>query len=343
MSKGNRFGIGPVDLPIEPSARRREPGPMSVAVRESAASAQEASDALVENRRQNAVEAREYRAAREAGRVILSLGLEQVSTEALPRDRMDLADVAASEAMEELKASIRERGQREPIEVFATASGWELKAGWRRLTALRQLREETGDPRFDQVLARVTSGGEDRAGLYLDMVEENVIRQDLSFAEMAHIAIELARDPAAGVASVEDAVGRLYRALHKVKRSYIRSFVSLLEKVELPFPRTVSRDLGVDVARRLGAASVAEVAALRTRLARVTREEEQGDVLRAFLKPVVEKADKGPDQKFEFRVGEAKVTARNGEIRIKAAMDFTGVDRSDLDRAVAAFLAALKL
>ena len=188
MSKGNRFGIGPVDMPAEPM-RRRDPGPMSVAVRESAVSVQESSDALVESRRQNAADAREYRAAREAGRVILTLGLDQIGTAALPRDRMDLADVGSNEAMEELKASIRERGQREPIEVFAAASGWELKAGWRRLTALRQLREETGDPRFDQVLARVTSGGEDRAGLYLDMVEENVIRQDLSFAEMAHICL----------------------------------------------------------------------------------------------------------------------------------------------------------
>lgn len=341
MSKGNRFGIGPVDLPSEPR-RARDPGPMSVAVREVAASAQEASDTLVEQRRQNAAEAREYRAAREAGRVILALSLDQVGMGALPRDRMDLADVAASEAMEELKSSIRERGQREPIEVFATEGGWELKAGWRRLTALRQLREETGDPRFDQVLARVSAGGQDRAGLYLDMVEENVIRQDLSFAEMAHIAIELARDPAAGVASVEDAVGRLYRALHKVKRSYIRAFVSLLQRLELPFPRAIPRDLGVDVARKLAVAGEAEVAGLQARLARTGREEEQAEALRLFLKPVTEAGDKGPDQKLEFRVGDAKVTARNGELRIRAAMDFTEVDRADLDRAVTAFFAALE-
>ena len=340
MTKGNRFGIGPVDLPAEPR-RSRDPGPMSVAVREVAASAQEASDSLVESRRQNAQDARDYRAARDAGRVILSLGLDQIGTSALPRDRMDLADVATSEAMEELKASIRERGQREPIEVFASAEGWELKAGWRRLTALRQLREETGDPRFDQVLARVTSGGEDRAALYLDMVEENVIRQDLSFAEMAHIAIELARDPAAGVGSVEDAVGRLYRALHKVKRSYIRAFVALLSRVELPFPRAVARDLGVEVSRRLASASEAEVLALQARLSRAGREEEQAEALRLFLKPVREASDKGPDQKFEFRIGEAKVTARDGELRIRAAMDFTAVDRAELDRAVSAFFAAL--
>lgn len=340
MSKGNRFGIGPVDVPAEP-LRRRDPGPMSVAVRESAASVQESSDALVEQRRQNAADAREYRAARDAGRVILSLGLDQVLTGALPRDRMDLDDVAGNEAMEELKASIRERGQREPIEVFATAQGWELKAGWRRWTALRQLREETGDPRFDQVLARVTAGGEDRAGLYLDMVEENVIRQDLSFAEMAHIAIELARDPAAGVASVDDAVGRLYRALHKVKRSYIRAFVALLQRVELPFPRAVARDLGVEVARRLAVATEAEVASMQVRLSRAGREEEQAEALRLFLKPMVEAGGKGPDQKLEFRVGEAKVTARDGELRIKAGMDFTAVERADLERAVAAFFGAL--
>ena len=340
MSGKNRFGIGPVDLPAEPV--RRTPGPMGVAVRESAASAQEASDALVESRRQNAAEAREFRAAREEGRVILSLALDEVFTDALPRDRMDLDEVAASEAMEELKFSIRERGQREPIEVFPAPGGWELKAGWRRLTALRQLREETGEERFGKVLARVTAGQEDRAGLYLDMVEENVIRQDLSFAEMAHIAIELARDPAAGVASVEEAVSRLYRALHKVKRSYIRAFVTLLERLDLPFPRAVVRDLGVEVARRLGQASASEVEALQERLARVKREEEQGDVLRAFLKPAVpEPGPKDAAEKFEFRVDEAKVTARNGELRIKSDQDFAAMDREALSKAVSAFFAAL--
>lgn len=344
--KNNRFGIGPIEVPNELAVRRsRDPGPMGVAVRESASSAQESSDALVEQRRQNASDAKEFRAAREAGRVLLQIATEEIAVSALPRDRLDLDAASSDDAMEELKASIRERGQREPIEVFPGANGnWELKAGWRRLTAIRQLRQETGDPRFEYVLARAAAGSSDRADLYLDMVEENVIREDLSFAEMAHVAIALADDPEAGVASVDDAVGRLYRALHKVKRSYIKAFVGLVAALgsSLRYPKAVSRDLGVDVARRLASASVAEVEELRGRLSTAESADDQTSVLRQFLKPVaVVHARKGAGQKFEFRVGQAKVTARNGEVRIKAGHDFASIDRSTLERAVQAFQAVL--
>lgn len=345
--KGNRFGIGPVDLPSAGSSRRqRDPGPMGVAVREVAASAQEASDALVEQRRQNAQDAREFRAAREEGRVILSLPLDSIGVSALPRDRLDLEAVAASDAMEELKASIRERGQREPVEVFVGDDGqWQLKAGWRRVTALRQLQDETGDPRFRTVLARVSSGGGDRADLYLDMVEENVIREDLSFAEMAQIALELARDPLAGIASADDAVNRLYRALHKVKRSYIRAFVVLMHELDgsLPFPRALARDLGVEVSRRISSASPEERRALRLAVAGCEDEAAQTRVLNAFARPLAPLVDRpAQGRKLEFRVGDSKITARTGEIRIKAPLDFVSLDRAQLERAIQAFNAVLK-
>lgn len=353
-SKGNRFGIGPVDVPADfPSRRSRDPGPMGVAVRESAASAQEASEVLVEQRRQNANDAKEYRAARDEGRVLVGLPIDRIGTDALPRDRMDLGSAAASDEMDELKASIRERGQREPVEVFLTADGsYQLKTGWRRLTALRQLYGETSDQRFASIIARVTAEGEDRAGLYIDMVEENVIRQDLSFAEMAQIAIALSKDPQAAVTSVEEAVTRLFRSLHKVKRAYIRSFVSLLQVLDqaLPFPKAVARDLGVDVARKLQDVGAPTVDGLRRQLAAVTSEAEQNAALRAFVagdavdgpERDAPSAGKGAEkQKFEFHVGESKVTARNGEFRIKAGIDFSLVERQVLERAVRAFHATL--
>jgi ParB family chromosome partitioning protein len=348
--KGNRFGIGPLDVSAPlPSRRNRDPGPMSVAVRESAASAQESSEALVEQRRQNASDAKEFRTAQAEGRVLVRLPVDRIGTDALPRDRMDLAGVAASDEMDELKASIRERGQREPVEVFLTGDGaYQLKTGWRRLAALRQLHAETNDARFAVITARVTTEGDDRAALYVDMVEENVIRADLSFAEMAQIAIALSKDSQAGVGSVEEAVTRLFRSLHKVKRAYIRSFVSLLQALDgaLPFPKAVARDLGVDVARKLQDAGT--VGALRRRLAEVETETQQAEVLRAFLagtldKPGPASASKGAEkQKFEFHVGDSKVTARNGECRIKSAVDFASVERQVLERAVRAFHAALR-
>ncbi len=341
--KGNRFGIDPLDMPA-PARRPRDPGPMGVAVRETATSAQEASEALVEQRRQNASDARFWRAAQDEGRVLVPLALDVVDTSDLPRDRLDLEQAAASDEMDELKASIRERGQREPVEVFRAADGrYQLKKGWRRLTALRQLHAETGDPRFAHVIARVTMAEPDRVDLYVDMVEENVIRQDLSFAEMAQIAIALAADPGAGVDDAQAAVGRLYRSLHKVKRAYIRSFVTLMQRLggDLPFARAVPRDLGVDVARRLGDGLDAE--ALAGRLRDCPDAESQNRLLRDALaaprqQPV---APASARQKFEFRVGDSKVTARDGEVRIKAGVDYAAVDRRALERAVRAFHAAL--
>lgn len=348
--KGNRFGISPGDLPADRPRRSREPGPMAVAVRESAASAQEASETLIEQRRQNAVDAKEFRAARDEGRVLVRLALDQIATDALPRDRLDLDSVAAGDEMDELKASLQERGQREPIEVFLSNDGtFQLKAGWRRLMALRQLLSETSDPRFSLILARVTIAGQDRAELYIDMVEENVIRQDLSFAEMAQIALQLAHDPQAGVEGSDEAVSRLFRSLHKVKRAYIRSFVGLLECLgdAIKFPKAIPRDLGVDVARRLQSTGEEAVVDLRNRLARVSTAEEQCAMLRSFLSAPEDagrrqvSSPSAERQKFEFHVGESKVTARKGEFRIKAGIDFAAVERQVLERAVKAFHAVL--
>lgn len=342
--KGNRFGISPVDMPVAAAPRsRRDPGPLGAAVRETAASAQEAGAALAEQRRQNAAEAGEFRAARAEGRVLVSLPLDRIATDALPRDRLDLAGVAASDEMDELKASIRARGQREPVEVFAAADGlYQLKAGWRRLTALRQLLAETGDPRFGTVIARVTPVGEDRAALYIDMVEENIIRQDLSFAEMAQIAIRLADDPQAGIGSVDAAVARLFRALHKVKRAYIRAFTGLLLAADgaLPCAREIPRDLGVAAARRLQATGAHGAAALRAALAGATTAEDQAAALRAFVAGPVPAAPP-PARPEVFAVDASQVTARRGEIRIAAAIDFAALDRPALERAVRAFHAAL--
>ncbi|MGP3699619.1 ParB/RepB/Spo0J family partition protein [Rhodobacter sp. NSM] len=347
MVKGNRFGIGPVEGPSTGGSRRgRDPGPMGVAVRESAASAQEASDALVEQRRQNAADAREFRSARDEGRVLVRLPVSEIDVDQLPRDRLDLEGIAESDEMDELKASIRERGQREPIEVFLAASGrYQLKKGWRRLTALRQLHAETEEDRFSCAIARVTLADADRADLYVDMVEENVIRQDLSFAEMAQIAIALAADPQAGVGDADAAVARLYRSLHKVKRSYIRSFVALMTVLgkDLPFPRAIPRDLGVEIARKLDEGLEIPLA----RLSACASANEQNEMLRELLRgakravQVVAEAAPTARQKYEFRVGDTKVTARNGEFRIRAACDYSGIERRVLERAVRAFQDAL--
>lgn len=345
--RNNRFGIEPIS-PTDVTLRRsREPGPMGVAVRETAEVLQNSTEAMVEQRRQNAADARAYRVARDEGRVLIHLGLDEVHIDDLPRDRIDLDAVAASDEMEELKSSIRARGQKEPIEVYRDAGGRiQLKKGWRRLTALRQLWRETGDDRFARVVARDGGAAEERVDLYIDMVEENLIREDLTFAEMAQIAIDAAGDATTGLSDVEAAVGRLYASLHKMKRSYIRSFTVLLQVLgdDLPYPKAVSRNLGVEVARRLKEDG-ADVDGLRTLLAGVGTAEQQNAALAVFaggerVERVPQSA--APKEKFEFRCGAAKVTARAGECRIKAKIDFPSLDRAVLERAVQAFNAVIE-
>ena len=199
MTGKNKFGFDPLDQVPGATRRERSVGPMGAAVREAAASLQESTEAKIEQRRRNAEDAKAWRDAQAEGRVLVRLGLDEVQTDDLPRDRMDLEAAAASDEMEELKASIRARGQREPIEVYLDGHGRvQLKTGWRRLTALRLLRAETGDAAFDQVVARMEPhAGEaapDRIARYIDMVEENVVREDLSFAEMAQTTPERAAE-----------------------------------------------------------------------------------------------------------------------------------------------------
>lgn len=351
MTQGkNRYEMPTADDAPLPVEARRRVGPMGAAGREVAENVAAATEAQVEARRRNAADAKEFRAAREAGRVLTDLALDDVYLDGLPRDRLDLDAVAAADEMEELKASIRERGQREPIEVYLDGDGrHQLKKGWRRLTALQALWRETGDPRFATVVARVRAAELDRVGLYIDMVEENAIRQDLSFAEMAAVAIKAVSDPEAGLGSVDEAVARLYASLQRTKRSYIRQFAFLLEKVggSLRWPQAVGRDLGVEAARslrdrpdlvaelvaRLGAADSAD--AQNNALAWVAVARASGDAPQRRSRSSEER------RKYEFHHQAVKVTARAGECRIKGATDFAAVPRDRLEAAVAAFLAKL--
>lgn len=347
----NKFGFDPIDPQAGTARRDRNVGPMGAAVREAAASLAETTEAKIEQRRRNAEDAKAWRTAEAQGRVLVNLLLGDVATDDLPRDRLDLEAVARSDEMEELKASIRLRGQREPIEVYCDPMGqYQLKKGWRRLTALKQLLSETGDDAFLRVVARVEPGNADaapdRVSRYIDMVEENVVREDLTFAEMAQVAIAAARDPMVDGDDPDAIVGRLYASLHKMKRSYIRSFVFLLCELDgaLKWPKAVSRNLGVDLARMLKS-QPDRSSTLRRALAACAMPEDQAETLAFFLrsgqKSAAAKAPRERREKYEFHVGATKVTARSGECRIVSKRDFADVPRDRLEQAIRAFEAAL--
>ncbi len=349
MTRRNKFGIE-LDEKVGAGSNRRDrkPGPMGVAIRDTAQSLQTTTEEKVEQRRRNAADAEKYRDAVDSGHILLSIPLSDIRTDDLPRDRIDLEAVAISDEMDELKSSIRNRGQRDPIEIYRDSGGrYQLKSGWRRLNALRQLRDETGEKDYSTAIARLTISDEDRLTLYLDMAEENIIREDLTFAEMAQLAITAAVDPALDEVAADAIVGRLFKSVHKVKRSYIRSFVFLLETLgdDLQWPKAVSRNLGVEAARVLKA-DAGLITSLRHALARAADPSEQTRILEGLTaspnKSSSTKANSKPKKKFEFHLDGLKVTARRGECRIVSDIDYTEIPKDRLESAISAFKAALE-
>ena len=193
--------------------------------------------------------AEEMRAARDEGRLVQNLPLAAVEVDHLVRDRILLDP----EEMAALRQSLRARGQQSPIEVVDLGhQRFGLISGWRRLTALRQLFEETAEPRFSavQALLRRPDGA---SAAYLAMVEENEIRVGLSHYERARIAA-IARDQ--GVfASDQAALRHLFATASRSKRSKIGSFITLHRALGevLRFPAAIPERLGLALAQALEA------------------------------------------------------------------------------------------
>ncbi|MBE0414337.1 ParB N-terminal domain-containing protein [Yoonia sp.] len=191
----------------------------------------------------------ELTAARNEGRFVVRLPLDAVDAAHLVRDRITMD----ADDQQSLIDSLRARGQQTPIEVVDLGGGhYGLISGWRRLTALRQLADETGDARFTQVQALVRQPGS-AAAAYLAMVEENEIRANLSFYERARIAVQAVRQGVHDDAGA--AVAALFAAARAPKRSKILSFVTLVEALDthLQFPGGIPEKLGLSLVTELRA------------------------------------------------------------------------------------------
>ncbi|MEO0566858.1 MAG: ParB N-terminal domain-containing protein [Pseudomonadota bacterium] len=189
----------------------------------------------------------ELRSARAEGRLVQALPLEAIDPSYLVRDRVVLDD----EDMETLMASLRARGQQTPIEVVELEDGrYGLISGWRRLTALRRLYEETGEERFATVNALLRQP-ETASDAYLAMVEENEIRVGLSYYERARIA---ARATEQGVFPTEKkALLSLFASASRAKRSKIRSFLDIYHALDaqLRFAAAIPERLGLLLSKAL--------------------------------------------------------------------------------------------
>ncbi len=210
--------------------------------------------------------------ARAEGRLVQALPLGAVDPGHLVRDR-----IAADEAeMAPLVASIREHGQRTPVEVTDLGQGrYGLISGWRRMQALHRLSDETGEARFATVLALLRRPA-DAGAAYVAMVEENEIRQGLSYYERARIA---ARAADLGVFETErQALQRLFASASRARRSKIGSFLTLYRRLDgaLGFPAAIPERLGLALVAALEArpeAAAALVADLRETPAAAAQEE----------------------------------------------------------------------
>ena len=348
MPEDDANGAG--EATAKPGLRR---GPMASAIAENAEAVQARRDAEAAIRAENDALAHEYVRLRDAGLVVAEVPLEEIHTRLLVRDRMPGEDTD----LPDLVTSIRELGLSNPIRVEARADGegYELIQGFRRLSAYRVLAEE-GDG-WATIPALVLPRGEGVAGLYRRMVDENVIRKDLSFAEMAYAAQNYAADPATPEHDLKGAIGALFQSAPYSKRSYIKSFATLLDRIgpSLMYATEIPRKLGVDLVRamedRPGVADrirddlkdwttrsiTDELAVLR----RYAGDDDMAPVSRPGTR---NRAGGRTRTTFNLSTsrGHVKCTAAEGRLEIKLDRDFSTMDRARLERAIAALVDGLE-
>lgn len=185
--------------------------------------------------------------ARDSGRMVLALPLDQIEAGYLVRDRI----ATDPEEMAALTESLRARGQQTPIEVVALGPArYGLISGWRRLKALRQLAADTGEPRFATVLALLRRPDQS-SDAYVAMVEENEIRVGLSFYERARIVAKAVE--AGAFADDRAALRGLFAAASRAKRSKVGSFLAVVRALDghLRFPEAIGERLGLTLAQML--------------------------------------------------------------------------------------------
>ncbi|MDE4097190.1 MULTISPECIES: ParB/RepB/Spo0J family partition protein [Rhodobacterales] len=367
MSKRRVFDIdfpedSPAPAPAEPprqntaegsgsGAARR--GPMATAITENADALRQRADAEKTIRAENDRLAHEFVRLKKLGLVVDRIPLGKIRTDKLVRDR----SVSRDPELDELKDSIRSIGLSNPIRVEEDGGVYQLVQGFRRLSAYRALLEETGDDTFAAIPAGLVAKGETLQGLYRRMVDENLVRRDISFAEMAQLAVSYAQDPETEADSIDEAVRLLYASAGRQKRSYIRHFADLLLMIgtELTFPEAIPRALGLDLKKRLADDPKAQ-AQLQAQLRSLRPDTAEAELvlLRGVLTSPTSEASSSPAGGTAPKSASAKTTlrcavpagtvrcqARDGKIEMAMERDFSAIDRRRLEEAISAFFTTL--
>ncbi len=341
------------------SAAAPRRSPMAAAISENADALRNRRVLEDQIRAENDALAAEHVRMKKLGLIVDLVDLDAVECRKLVRDRKPGDDLELAE----LVASIRDLGLSNPIRVEAREDGrFELVQGFRRLAAYRQLLEETGDESWRRIPAGILPRGEDLQALYRRMVDENLVRKDISFAEMAMLALNYVRDPGIEENDPDRAVAVLFKSAGYQKRSYVRQFIRVMDRLgdHLRFPQHIPRALGLKLAAQLEERTDL-VPQIRTALEDWDNRSvvDELDVLRkavAFDERVEGQGARAAGQgakpgrpasraKTTFQVstpqGAAKCTAANGRLEIKLARDFSALDRRRLEAALARLLSDL--
>jgi ParB family chromosome partitioning protein len=321
---------------------------MATAISENADALRLRADAEQKIRAENDRLAHEFVRLKKLGLVVDRIPLNQIKTTKLTRDRSQTRDPD----LDELISSIRTLGLSNPIRVEQDGDSYQLVQGFRRLSAYRALYEEAGDELYATIPAGLVAQGETLQGLYQRMVDENLVRRDISFAEMAQLALSYVQDDATEATTLDQAISTLYGSTGRQKRSYVRHFAELLEWIgaDLKFPESIPRALGLDLKKRLSDAPAHQVA-LRENLqvSLPQTAEEELAVLRAALNTPgtrpTKTAPRVDSAKTTLRctvpAGTVRCLARNGRIEMAMEKDFSTIDQRRLEGAIAAFFDAL--
>ncbi len=353
------FPAGKVEPEMKSAVPRRR-GPMATAVQENAEAlrARAASEASI--RAENDALAEELVRLKRQGLIVDLVPVDVIDTTKLVRDRSRGPDME----LVELKTSIRDIGLSNPIQVEPKEGGrYELVQGMRRLTAYRELLAETKEERYALIPAALVTNAAGISELYRRMVDENLVRKNVSFAEMAELARAYAADPSVECNDSDRAVTILYQSAGYQKRSYIRAFTILLDRLGdlLLYPREIPRNLGLMLRKRLeeepgilaeirGALKDWDNRSIQDELEVLRRwaGEGEGGVNETFPagKKYATSGRATRKARMTFDVlrseGTAKCTAANGRLEVRLPLDFSTVDRRKLEAAVRSMLDQLR-
>lgn len=351
MSKRRVFDIDfDLDAGNEPDAEQTPApetrrGPMAAAISENADALTERQSAEAEIRAENDRLAHEYVSLKRDGAIVARVPLGDVAMKKLTRDRSAKRDPD----LEELKTSIRDLGLSNPIQVEDTGEGYELIQGFRRLSAYKSLYEDTGDERFATIPAVLVAKGEALEKLYRRMVDENLVRRDISFAEMGQLAASYARQMDL---ELNDAIGVLFASAGRQKRSYIAQFSLLMDRMGhlLQYPEAIPRALGLKLIK-----AVEEQPRAIQQLDALLQHQKPSDAMAELAvlnnavapKPAGSEAAPSTSSKTTIKLnrksGTAKVIGAKGKIELQMNRDFGAVDPRKLEAAVRALLEQLDL